>query len=368
MDGACHREPLSECLSPVSGRTGSRHDGSVVLPGMDGSDRRSRAPQLLDVGESHGQRVLRRRRDPRWLGRQHVLRPGALPAAVQPPRRRVRHRDPKPAAPAPADSGWRPVRSLLVFTLIPIDLEVRRAARDPVAHRKHDHLGPRDLRCAAGALPGVCRAPAGAGAGGAAGRRRCRAVSRSPDRRGCGRRIFRTGNAGIAIQFLTMSDWPKWGGCPRPRATPWSRSCAHCQLLRRTAHYLDRALSSAMLILCLSPGSVSFRSMVSNAVKSFRSARVNTIAPFTSGSFSEEYAAISARSVDSSPPRVRPMAPMRRSRGFCAVRSAASWSATHLCRLARWLSISVFTSAAFSDWSDCVTWASLPTSTRLLRA
>ena len=30
---------------------------------------------------------------------------------------------------------------------------------------------------------------------------------------------------------------PRWGGRPRPRATPWSRSLAHCQLLRITLHW-----------------------------------------------------------------------------------------------------------------------------------
>src|ERR1035438_915657 len=241
MDGACHREPLSPCFPyHVSGRAGSRHAGRAVLSGMDGSDRRSRAPQLLDLGEPAGQRVLRRRRDSRRLGGQHVLRPGALPAAVQPPRRSVRHGDRRPPAPPAADPGWRPVRSLLVFTFIPADLEVRCAAGGPVAYREPDHLGPRDLRRVAGALPGVCRGLAEAGPSAA---------------------------AGIAIHV-----------------------------------YLERTPSSAMLMLRLSTGSVSFLSMASNAEKALRSDRAKTIAPFTSGSFSEEYAATSARSVDSSPP------------------------------------------------------------------
>ena len=71
--------------------------------------------------------------------------------------------------PLPPGSCRHPVRPLVVFAVIPLDLEIRRAAGVPLAHRNPHHLGSRDLWRAARPLSRLCRALAQAGCRTAAG-------------------------------------------------------------------------------------------------------------------------------------------------------------------------------------------------------
>jgi len=84
--------------------------GVLVDAGVDGSERRLAAPQLLGAGKPDGQRLLWQRGDSPGIWRQHRFRPGALCAGVQLAGRGVRDSAGRPAAAAAIGAGEYRVR------------------------------------------------------------------------------------------------------------------------------------------------------------------------------------------------------------------------------------------------------------------